>query len=50
VYATTRILIDAPMILQSVSLIYPMKLQEEPKPVKKYGNNEKDRENGMVKN
>jgi hypothetical protein len=49
VYATTRILIDAPMILQSVSLIYPMKLQE-PKPVKKYGNNEKDRENGMVKN
>jgi hypothetical protein len=49
VYATTRILIDAPMILQSVSSIYPMKLQE-PKPVKKYGNNERNRENGMVEN
>jgi hypothetical protein len=48
-YATTRILIDATMILQSVYLIYPMKLQE-PKPVKKYGNNERDRENGMVEN
>ena len=43
----TRLILEIQNVLQSFLLIYPM---EEPKPVKKYGNDVKDRENGMVKN